>query len=61
MICGFACNKGEVLVVFYLGVVFQFVNFNDGSGLPTFYVDCLSAKYESWCCFGPARIASMRI
>ncbi|GMN75383.1 hypothetical protein TIFTF001_056516 [Ficus carica] len=36
-----------------------FINFNNGCGFPTFCVDGLSTRYESWHCFGPARIASM--
>lgn len=56
----FVCNNGDAFVVFYLSVVFQFINSNNRGSLLNFHIDFLSVGSQSWLCFGPAKIISMR-
>lgn len=40
VMCSFVGNNGHVFTNFYLGVVFLFVNSNNGGGLLTFRTAC---------------------
>ena len=55
------CNNGDVFAVFYLNVLFQFVNSNVGGGLLTLRVDCLSPNLSLGIVLIPLKLLLCRV